>query len=103
MSLVPSLPYEEIICDTLAKYTTLTDKDLVNDSLATEVKSCDSPTALCHVFQQHARPFDDDPMLMTWIKVIVDNLQALSMVPSLQSVCLSRFMVYITILKCPAL
>ena len=53
-------------------------------------KSRDSPTALCHVFQQHTRPFDDDSMLMTWIKVIVDNLQAISLVDVLQSVCLLK-------------
>ena len=86
----PSLSPEEIISAALVEYTNLTDQHLVN---ATEIKSCDT------------RAFDD-VMLMTRLRVIDDNLQALSITPALsevaglQAVCLFKYTVYITILKC---
>jgi hypothetical protein len=101
-----SLSPEEIISAALVKYTNLTDQDLVNDSLANEIKSCDSPSAIRLVFQQHTRAFDDDDVMLTCLHVIVDNLQALSITPALsevaglQAVCLLKYAVYITILKC---
>jgi hypothetical protein len=106
MSPGPSLSPEEIISAALVEYTNLTGQDLVNDSLATEIKSCDTPSAISLVFQHHARAFDDDVMLMSRLQVIVDNLQALSITPALgelaglQAVCLLKYAVNITILKC---
>jgi len=103
MSLLPSLSREEIIRDTRKKYKDRTGKDLVDDSLATEIKSCDSPTAVCHVFRQHAQALGDDSTLMKCLEVIVDGLQALSKVAGLQDVYLSDYIVYVTILKCSVL
>jgi len=103
MSPFPSPSHKEIISTTLVKYTNLTTKDLVNDPLSTKIKSCDSPTAICHVFRQLAQAFGGNPMLMTCLEVIVGNLQALSLVADPQAVCLLKYIVYIIILKCSVL
>jgi len=86
MSPAPSRSPEEIIKDTLVKYTNLTGNDLVNDSPATEIKSFHSPHDIWLVFQQHARAFDDSSKLVASLKVIVDCLQALSTIPTLGKV-----------------
>ena len=100
---------DKIIRATLDEYTKLTKKDLVNDSLATEIKSSDSSNAICLVFRKHAQAFDNDFMSMTCLEVIVHNLQALTTTPALseiaglQDVCLLNYIVYITTLKCSVL
>lgn len=86
MSPVLSSSPEEIISAAVVKCTKLTKKDLVKDPLAAKIKSCDSPTAVCDVFQQHARAFHDHSKLTACLNVIVNYLHALSTTPALSEV-----------------
>lgn len=106
MSLVP--PLEEAISATLVMYTELTGENLVDDPLATKIKSCDD--AIDHLFEHHAQAFGDDVKIR--LHAVLDRLQyvsttsAISEVAGLQAVCPFEYMVYITVittLKCSVL
>ena len=77
----------------LDKYAALTKKDLVNDPLVTEIRSCGTPAAICVVLQQHVQAFPDNYKLMTCIGAIIDDLHALSATPALGKVRVTNLQV----------
>ena len=78
---------EDIISASLAAYTELTEKSLVNnDSLATGIKSGGPPLDIDHVFEQHAQAFGDGDDVKTHLRAILDKLQALSTTPAMSEV-----------------
>jgi hypothetical protein len=78
----PTSNLQSILTAALDKYTAQTGKDLQNDPLATEIRLCESPDDILHVFQAKAREFDefrnDNSKLMKYLNPIVDCLDALS-------------------------
>lgn len=77
----PTSSLNEIVSAALVKYTKLTGNDLVNDPLAANLKI--TPDSIDPVLRQHAQTFHDHSKLMTCVKAIVDDLQALSTTPAL--------------------
>lgn len=77
----------------LDKYAALTKKDLVNDPLVAEIRSCATPAAICVVLQQHVQGFPDHYKLMTCIGAIIDNLHVLSATPALSEVRVTNLQV----------
>jgi hypothetical protein len=73
---------QSILTTALEKYTAQTGKDLQNDPLAAEIRLCESPDDILHVFQAKAHEFDkfrnDNSKLMKYLKPIVDVLYVLS-------------------------
>ena len=73
---------QSILAAALEKYTAQTGKDLQNDPLAAEIRLCESPDDILHVFQAKAHEFtefrNDNSKLMKFLNPIIDGLHALS-------------------------
>ena len=73
---------QSILAAALEKYTAQTGKDLQNDPLTAEIRLCESPDDILHVFQTKAHEFDefrnDNSKLNKYLSPIVDCLAALS-------------------------
>jgi hypothetical protein len=73
---------QSILAAALEKYTAQTGKDLQNDPLTAEIRLCESPDDILHVFQAKAHEFDefrnDNSKLNKYLSPIVDCLGALS-------------------------
>jgi hypothetical protein len=94
------------LVSTLTTYKKLTGKDLVDDPLSAEIKSCDSPTGIHGVFERHAQAFGDPIILKTRLRAVIDKLQALSSALSTtspQAVGIFKYTVCVTNLKYSAL
>jgi len=83
---IPPSNLNEIVSAALVKYTKLTEKDLLNDPLAAEIKSCCTTDTIHPVLRQHAQTFHDHSQLVTCLNVIIDYLQTLSTTPALSEV-----------------
>ena len=105
MTPIPPPTLKEIISRALDKYTALTEKDLVDDLLATKIHFCDSAVAICLVLQQHAQTFHEHSKLMACLSIVIDKLHTLSATPALheiaclQDVSFKDCIVFITVLK----
>ena len=81
-TLVLSSQFKSILDAALSEYKTKTGNDLVDNSLAKELQSCESVEAVLDIFQRQAMAFDNfrdgDKRLMKWIGPSVDVLYAIS-------------------------
>ena len=74
--------FKSILDAALSEYRTKTGNDLINNSLAKEIQSCESAEAVLDIIQREAKVFDKfqdgDKRLMKWIGPSVDVLYTIS-------------------------
>jgi len=77
-STASSISFEEIFRVSLEAYRNKTKKDIASHPLATQLKSCDSPSAILDLLQAQAKAFDKsqsaDEKLTKWLDPIVNVL-----------------------------
>ncbi len=79
---VASSRFQAIFNAALKLYEKQTKKDLIAHPLASQLQTCDSPTAILSVLQEKAREFDrarsGDERLTKWLNPTVNVLYAFS-------------------------